>query len=127
LAADVFSQRIGTTNPWACLSIITNPKLKFQRDKEDTMRKVAIFILIGILLSVGIAFGQQKFYGVVQTMPEQGYVGLWNIDGKTVNVTKDTKIKEKHGKLAVGAYVEVEGVTFEGKFIASELETEKKK
>jgi hypothetical protein len=91
------------------------------------MRKVAIFILIGILLSVGIAFAQQKFYGVVQTMPEQGYDGLWNIDGKMVNVTKDTKIKEKHGKLAVGAYVEVEGVTFEGKFIASELETEKKR
>ena len=91
------------------------------------MRKAAIFILIGILISVGIAFGQQKFYGVVQTMPEQGYVGVWNIDGREVNVTKDTKIKEKHGKLAVGAYVEVEGVNFEGKFIASELETEKKK
>jgi hypothetical protein len=91
------------------------------------MRKVAIFIIIGILLSVGIALAQQKFYGVVQTMPEQGYVSLWNIDGKTVNVTKDTKIKEKHGKLAFGAYVEVEGVTSEGKFIASELETEKKK
>jgi hypothetical protein len=91
------------------------------------MRKVAIFILIGILLSVGFAFAQQKFYGIVQSMPEQDYVGLWNIDGKTVNVAKDTKIKEKHGKLAVGAYVEVEGVTFEGKFIASELETEKKK
>ncbi|MCK9375773.1 MAG: DUF5666 domain-containing protein [Syntrophobacterales bacterium] len=91
------------------------------------MRKVAIFILVGILLSVGIAFAQQKFYGVVQTIPEQGYIGTWNIDGKTVNVTKDTKIKEKHGKLAVGAYVEVEGVTFEGKLIASELETEKKK
>ncbi len=91
------------------------------------MRKAAIFILIGILISMGIAFAQQKFYGVVQAMPEQGYVGQWNIDGKTVNVTKDTKIKEKHGKLAVGAYVEVEGVNFEGKFIASELETEKKK
>jgi DNA-binding transcriptional regulator of glucitol operon len=91
------------------------------------MRKVAIFILIGILLSVGIAFAQQKFYGVVQTMPEQGYVGLWNIDGKMVNVTKDTKIKEKHGKLAVGSYVEVEGVIFEGKFIASEIETKTKK
>ena len=91
------------------------------------MRKLAIFTLVGILLSVGITFAQQEFYGVVQRMPEQGYVGLWNIDGKTVNVTKDTKIKEKHGKLAVGAYVEVEGVTFEGKFIASELETENTK
>ncbi len=91
------------------------------------MRKVAVFTLIGILLSVGFVFAQQKFYGTVQSMPEEGYVGLWKIDGKEVNVTKDTKIEEKHGKLTVGAYVEVEGVTFEGKFIASELETEKKK
>jgi hypothetical protein len=91
------------------------------------MRKVAIIMLIGILLSVGNAFAKQEFYGVVQTMPEEGYIGQWNIDGKTVNVTKDTKIEEKHGKLAVGAYVEVEGVTFEGKFIVSEIETKKKK
>jgi hypothetical protein len=92
------------------------------------MRKVTAFILIGIfLLCVGSAFAKQEFYGIVQTMPEQGYIGTWNIDGKTVYVTKDTKIKEKHGKLAVGAYVEVEGVNFEGKFIASEIETKKKK
>jgi hypothetical protein len=91
------------------------------------MRQVAIIIFIGILLSVGNAFAKQEFYGVVQSMPEKGYIGPWNIDGKTVNVTKDTKIEEKHGKLAVGAYVEVEGVTFEGKFIVSEIETKKKK
>jgi hypothetical protein len=91
------------------------------------MRKVAIFILVGILLSMGNAFAKQEFYGIVQTMPEKGFIGQWNIDGKAVNVTKDTKIEEKHGKLSVGAYVEVEGVTFEGKFIASEIETKKKK
>jgi len=91
------------------------------------MRKVATFIVIGIfLLCVGNAFAKQEFYGVVQAMPEKGYIGQWNVDGKTVHVTKDTKIKEKHGKLAVGAYVEVEGVTFEGKFIASEIETKTK-
>lgn len=92
------------------------------------MRKVTTFILIGIfLLCVGNAYAKQEFYGVVQTMPETGYIGTWNIDGKAVQVTKDTKIEEEHGKLAVGAYVEVEGVTFEGKFIASEIETKKKK
>jgi hypothetical protein len=91
------------------------------------MRKVAIFILVGILLSMGNAFAKQEFYGIVQTMPEKGFIGQWNIDGKAVNVTKDTKIEEKHGKLSVGAYVEVEGVTFEGKFVASEIETKKKK
>ncbi len=90
------------------------------------MRRVTAFIIIGIfLLGVGSAFAKQEFYGVVQTMPEQGYIGTWNIDGKSVNVTKDTKIKEKHGKLAVGAYVEVEGLTSEGRFIASEIETKK--
>jgi len=92
------------------------------------MRKVATLIFIGIfLLSVGSALAKQEFYGVVQVMPEKGYIGQWNIDGKTIHVPEDTKIKEKHGKLAVGSYVEVEGVTFEGKFIASEIETKKKK
>jgi hypothetical protein len=92
------------------------------------MRKVATLIIIAIfLLGVGNALAEQEFYGVVQTMPEKGYVGQWNIDGKTVQVTKDTKIEEEHGKLAVGAYVEVEGVTSEGKFIASEIETKEKK
>ncbi len=92
------------------------------------MRKVTTVILIGIFwLCVGNAFAKQEFHGVVQAMPETGYIGTWNIDGKTVQVTKDTKIEEEHGKLAVGAYVEVEGVTFEGKLIASEIETKKKK
>ena len=92
------------------------------------MRKVVTLIIIGLfLLGLGNALAKQEFYGVVQTMPEKGYVGQWNIDGKTVHVTEDTKIEEEDGKLAVGAYVEVEGVTFEGKFIASEIETKKKK
>ena len=92
------------------------------------MRKVATLIVIGIfLLCVGNAFAKQEFYGVIQAMPENGYVGQWNIDSKAVHVTEETKIEEKHGKLAVGAYVEVEGITFEGKFIASEIESKTKK
>lgn len=92
------------------------------------MRKIATLIVIGIfLLSAGNAFAKQEFYGVVQAMPEKSLVGQWNIDGKTVHATEETKFKEKHGKLAVGSYVEVEGVTFEGKFIATEIETKKKK
>jgi hypothetical protein len=42
-------------------------------------------------------------------------------------VVRDTKVKQDDGPLQVGAYVEVEGVEYEGKFIATELETEKKK
>lgn len=70
---------------------------------------------------------KQEFYGVIQAMPQQGYVGQWTIDGKTVYVTEDTEVKQKDGKPEVGAYVEVEGVRFEGKFIAYEIETKKRK
>jgi DNA-binding transcriptional regulator of glucitol operon len=70
------------------------------------MRKLVTLIVIGLfLLGVGNTLAKQEFYGVVQTMPDKGYVGKWNIDGKTVHVTEDTKNEEKHGKLAVGAYV----------------------
>ena len=92
------------------------------------MRKVATLIIIGVfLLCAGNAFAKQEFYGVVQAMPEKGYAGQWTIDGKTVYVTEDTKIKEKHEKLAVGSYVEVEGVIFEGKFVVCEIETKRTK
>jgi len=74
----------------------------------------------------GIAFAKE-FRGVVQAMPEKGYVGQWKIDDKIVNVTEETKIEEEHGKIAVGSYVKVEGLTFEGKFVASEIETKERK
>jgi hypothetical protein len=38
-----------------------------------------------------------------------------------------TVFKEKHGKLEMGAYVEVEGSDKNGKFMASEIETKVKK
>jgi DNA-binding transcriptional regulator of glucitol operon len=65
------------------------------------MRKVATLMVIGIfLLCAGNAFAKQEFYGVVQAMPEKGYVGQWNVDGKTVYVTEGNKIEEKHGREA---------------------------
>jgi hypothetical protein len=65
------------------------------------MRKVATLMVIGIfLLCTGNAFAKQEFYGVVQAMPEKGYVGQWNVDGKTVYVTEGYKIEEKHGREA---------------------------
>ncbi len=92
------------------------------------MRKVATLIVIGIfLLCAGNALAKEEFYGVVQAMPQGSYTGQWTIDGKTVYVTEHTKIKQEHGKLAVGSYVEVKGVIFEGNFIAHQIETKNKK
>lgn len=92
------------------------------------MRKTATILCFIMLLSslAGIAFAKE-FRGVVQAMPEKGYVGQWKIDDKIVNVTEETKIEEEHGKIAVGSYVKVEGLTFEGKFVASEIETKERK
>jgi hypothetical protein len=91
------------------------------------MRKIftGIIIVIGLLSLIGIAFAKE-FHGTVQALPDKGYIGQWKINDKTVYVTEETTIKEKHGKPTVGSYVEVEGVTCEGKFIAAEIEIGKR-
>ncbi len=92
------------------------------------MRKAATILFIIMLMSLfaGVALAKE-FRGVVQAMPEKGYIGQWKIDDKIVNVTEETKIEEEHGKIAVGSYVKVKGLTFEGKFVASEIETKERK
>lgn len=64
---------------------------------------------------------ESKRYGTVDKIPGAG-LGIWIINGKEVLVTKDTFIKEEHGKAAVGAYVEVTGGTDGKTFHASEIE-----
>ena len=93
------------------------------------MRKAAMIIAVGLVLTllVGTAFAKEEFYGTVKKMPASGQLGEWVIGGKTVNVVKDTELEQEYAPLVVGAYVKVEGVEFEGKFVASEIETRKKK
>ena len=50
-----------------------------------------------------------KFYGVVESMPERGYAGIWIINGKNVQVGNNTVIEEKHGRASAGAFAEVKG------------------
>jgi hypothetical protein len=94
------------------------------------MRKSALVIMIVLaclVLACSLAVAKQEFYGNVEKMPEGGTVGEWVVAGRTVTTTKNTVFKEKHGKLEIGAYVEVEGSEKDGKFIASEIETKVKK
>jgi Domain of unknown function (DUF5666) len=94
------------------------------------MRKSAFAILIilaCLAVACNLALAKQDFYGNVEKMPEGGMVGEWVVGGRTVTATKDTVFKEKHGKLQMGAYVEVEGTEKDGKFMASEIETKVKK
>ena len=94
------------------------------------MKKSALAILIVLAclaVACNLALAKQDFYGNVEKMPEGGMIGEWVVGGRTVTATKDTVFKEKHGKLEMGAYVEVEGREKDGKFVASEIETKVKK
>ncbi|MCI5138628.1 MAG: hypothetical protein D3922_09510 [Candidatus Electrothrix sp. AR1] len=68
---------------------------------------------------------ETKLYGVIEKMPESGLNGTWIINGKTVQVTDTTRIKEKYGRAAVGRYVEAEGVRNGDSFTAYEIEVER--
>ncbi len=68
--------------------------------------------------------GESKFYGTVERIPE-GTLGTWNVNGREILVTKDTRIKEKHGRAKEGTYVKVEGGYSDKTFIAHEIEVER--
>ncbi len=69
---------------------------------------------------------ESKIYGTVTKIPEGG-IGTWVVNGKEVLVTKDTLIKEEHGKAVVGAFVEVKG-SYDGKtFTAYKIEVKRAK
>jgi hypothetical protein len=112
--------------------------------KEGTMKKlilaIAVLVLIMGFSAVSYAseneYGERheydnseyhsnypgKFYGTVEEIPGKGKGGVWIINGREVHVTNSTEIEEEHGKVAVGAYVEVEG-DYSGKtFFAYEIE-----
>lgn len=73
--------------------------------------------------AVGEQAGEIDLDGVVETMPASGFVGTWQVSGRTVVVTATTEIDQEEGQLAVGVLVEVEGVEqADGSILASELE-----
>lgn len=110
--------------------------------KRSTMIFAAV-IVSGLLIA-GIGFGSEKeregkqrheesdvigeitakIHGTIEKLPASGLVGTWIVKGKKINVTKDTNINEKQGKIAVGVYVEIEGNTKGSTINAFEIEVE---
>jgi Domain of unknown function (DUF5666)/Repeat of unknown function (DUF5648) len=65
----------------------------------------------------------REISGVVQSMPASGLIGPWNIAGKPVTTDTATSFDQEHGKLAVGALVEVKGTSqADGSLLASKIE-----
>ncbi len=69
---------------------------------------------------------ESKFYGVIEKLPRD-LVGVWVVSGREITVTKDTSIKEKSGRVRVGAQIEVEGRNDIKSFIAHEVEVDDRK
>lgn len=65
-----------------------------------------------------------KIHGTIEKLPASGVVGIWIVKGKKINVTKETNINEKAGKIGVGVYIEVEGNTKGDAIDAFEIEVE---
>lgn len=65
-----------------------------------------------------------KLAGFVQSMPTSGFVGQWQIGDVTFSASANTKFKEDHGLLALGAYVTVEYAVSNGVNTIHEIETQ---
>lgn len=92
-------------------------------------RKTAVLVsaLAVFFLLVGPASAQREFFGAVEAMPGNGYVGTWIISGKTVEVTPQTEVKLKRGPISIGSAVKVHGFSQDGRYIVREIEASKGK
>jgi len=91
------------------------------------MKTLSMILIFGVVLSVftGAVLAANytsKFYGEVESMPDNGYAGIWTINGTKVQVDNNTVIEEKHGKASVGAFAEVKGHQSGDIFTAYEIE-----
>ena len=68
-----------------------------------------------------------KLYGVIESMPEKGYEGIWLVDGRKVEVNNKTLIEEKGGKFTKGASVKIKGVRSGETITAVEIEVNGKR
>ena len=99
---------------------------------KNTSLLLAIAIIYSLLLGNAQAGDHRrdreghnsKIYGVIETMPENGYEGIWSIGGNEVSADTRTEIKQKHGRVATGRYVEVKGEQIGEKFEAYSIEVE---
>lgn len=65
-----------------------------------------------------------KIHGTIEKLPKDGLIGTWVVKGRNVNVTKDTHIDARHGKIGLGVFIEVEGNTKGKEIDAYEIEVE---
>ncbi len=65
------------------------------------------------------------FWGTIETLPATpGFIGVWKVSGRNVNVSASTALRVNNGPIVVGAIVEVDGwQQADGTVEAHEIET----
>jgi len=73
----------------------------------------------------GAAVPALLFWGTIETLPATaGFIGVWRVSGRNVNVSASTALRVNNGPIAVGAIVEVDGwPQADGTVEAHEIET----
>lgn len=89
--------------------------------KQNDGSIVASEITVKLAAPPGIPI---TFSGKIEELPSTANrVGDWKVNGKTVHVSASTKLIEEKGKIAVGVFVEVDGMfQIDGSINASEIE-----
>ena len=66
-----------------------------------------------------------KFWGTIEILPSTpGFIGVWKVGGRTVNVGASTALRVNDGPIVIGAIVEVDGwKQTDGAIEAHEIET----
>jgi hypothetical protein len=66
---------------------------------------------------------RSSFYGTIESLPSNGFVGEWVVGARTVTVTASTVVDEEHGRASVGALVEVKATSgADGAIVATRIE-----
>ncbi|MCE7986941.1 MAG: hypothetical protein DYG89_37685 [Caldilinea sp. CFX5] len=67
---------------------------------------------------------EQEVYGLVESKPTTGFIGLWRVNGVNYNAPAGAEFKQRSGPLVIGACVKIHYFTNTNPFTVRELETE---
>ena len=99
VAATVINQEHGPVVVGALVEVVAVAK-------SGTLEAVRIEVKSG----TGNSAGYVKFFGTITALPAAtNFIGDWTVGGKTVHVSASTRLKQERGKIAVNAFIEVEG------------------
>ena len=68
---------------------------------------------------------RSKIYGTVESLPKNGFLGVWIVNGRQVVVTEDTFLEEEHGTVQLGAFVEIKGEQSRDSLAATKVEVKR--